>query len=89
MIVMADGARRIVRKLYIDNIPWNISSSALRRYFMQFGEVRDARVIFNKKTGFSTGYGNIEFGSDEFVQKVDSIDRHILRGNVLHIMHEK
>lgn len=44
----------------IRNIPWTVSHCELEKYFSTFGDVRRAKIIFNK-SGISTGYGFVEF----------------------------
>ena len=44
----------------IRNIPWIVSHTELEKYFSVFGDVKAAKVVFNK-LGLSTGYGFVEF----------------------------
>lgn len=44
----------------IRNIPWTVSHSELEGYFSVYGDVKTAKIIFDKH-GLSTGYGFVEF----------------------------
>lgn len=56
-------------KLYVGNLPWDIDSQKLKELFADFGEISDARVITDKYSGKSKGFGFVEYGSEESAQK--------------------
>jgi RNA recognition motif-containing protein len=47
--------------LYIGNLPWDTTKEELMARFAQYGEVRDVRIITDKATGRSRGFGFVEF----------------------------
>ncbi|MFH1058165.1 MAG: RNA-binding protein [Pseudomonadota bacterium] len=51
--------------IYVGNLPYTIDDSQLRDMFAQEGEVRSARVITDRETGNSRGFGFVEMASDE------------------------
>lgn len=67
----------------IRNISWTVSNSQLERYFSEFGDVKIARVIFNRH-GLSTGYGFVEFYDEVAVTSVLNKD-HVLDNEKLSI----
>lgn len=50
-------------KLFIGNLPYEVSSEELKQYFAQFGAIEEAVVISDKVTGRSKGYGFVRFNS--------------------------
>lgn len=56
-------------KLYVGNLPWEVDSAKLKELFADFGEIIDARVITDKYSGKSKGFGFVEYGSEESAQK--------------------
>jgi len=51
-------------KLYVGNLPYNISDDQLSGMFAKFGTPDSARVITDRDTGQSKGFGFVEFNDD-------------------------
>ncbi len=51
-------------KLYVGNLPFRTTEDDLRELFSQAGAVRSARVVTDRDTGRSRGFGFVEFDSD-------------------------
>jgi RNA recognition motif-containing protein len=49
------------KKLFVGGLSWNTDDASLRRAFEQFGEVTDAKVITDRETGRSRGFGFVTF----------------------------
>jgi cold-inducible RNA-binding protein len=54
----------MTKKLYIGNLPYSVNDAALQELFSQAGAVESAKVIFDKMSGRSKGFGFVEFGND-------------------------
>jgi cold-inducible RNA-binding protein len=52
-------------KLYVGNLPYNISDDQLHDMFLKFGTPDSAKVITDRDTGQSKGFGFVEFSSAE------------------------
>lgn len=52
------------KKLYVGNLPYNIDDEGLHSQFSQFGSVESARVITDRETGRSKGFGFVEMPND-------------------------
>jgi hypothetical protein len=52
-------------KLYVGNLPYNISDDQLQDMFAKFGTPDSARVITDRDTGQSKGFGFVEFSNDD------------------------
>lgn len=44
-------------KIYVAGLAWVTKTEGLRSYFEQFGEIDDANVVCDRKTGRSRGFG--------------------------------
>jgi hypothetical protein len=55
-------------KLYVGNLPYQTRDSDLEQAFSQFGSVISAKVMMERETGRSKGFGFVEMGSDAEAQ---------------------
>lgn len=53
------------RKLYVGNLPYSTNDSILRQKFEEVGTVDSSKVITDRETGRSKGFGFIEMSTDE------------------------
>lgn len=53
------------KKLYVGNLPYTIDDAQLESQFAAFGKVESARVITDRDTGRSKGFGFVEMSSDD------------------------
>jgi cold-inducible RNA-binding protein len=56
------------KKLYVGNLPYSVRDGDLEQAFGQFGAVTSAKVMMERDTGRSKGFGFVEMGSDEEAQ---------------------
>lgn len=57
------------KKLYVGNLPFTITDAHLTEIFGQVGQVTSAKVIMDRDTGRSKGFGFVEMNSDEEAAK--------------------
>ena len=55
-------------KLYVGNLPYSVRDNDLEQSFAQFGTVTSAKVMMERDTGRSKGFGFVEMGSDAEAQ---------------------
>ena len=55
-------------KLYVGNLPYSVRDNDLEQAFSQFGSVTSAKVMMERDTGRSKGFGFVEMGSDAEAQ---------------------
>jgi RNA recognition motif-containing protein len=55
-------------KLYVGNLGYSVSDSALEQLFAPHGTVRSAQVILDRDTGRSKGFGFVEMSSEQEAQ---------------------
>jgi len=59
----------LVRTLYVGNLPWSAKAEDLSEAFSTHGEVVSSRIITDRETGRSRGFGFVEV-NDEDVEKI-------------------
>ncbi len=57
-----------MKKLYVGNLSYNVSSSDLEKLFAAYGSVESAEVITDRDSGRSKGFGFVQMGSDQEAQ---------------------
>lgn len=68
--------------IYVSGLNYNTSSEDLQELFAEYGEVSSARVITDRETGRSRGFGFVEMTNDEEGQKaIDELNGGSYDGN--------
>jgi len=70
-------------KLYVGNLGYNISDDQLREVFARFGTPDSARVITDRDSGQSKGFGFVEFSDAEQAKAALSLNGTDLGGRTL------
>jgi RNA recognition motif-containing protein len=55
-------------KLYVGNLAYSVRDDSLQQAFAEFGTVTSAKVMMDRETGRSKGFGFVEMGSDAEAQ---------------------
>lgn len=55
--------------LFVSNLSFTTSDSDLKKLFTEFGDVTSAKVITDRETGRSRGFGFVEMSSDNHANK--------------------
>ena len=55
-------------KLYVGNLPYSFRDSDLEQAFSQYGQITSAKVMMERDTGRSKGFGFVEMGSEAEAQ---------------------
>lgn len=56
-------------KLFVGSLPWAVDDQALEDLFKDFGVVSSAKVIMDRESGRSKGFGFVEFDDDNAAQE--------------------
>jgi RNA recognition motif-containing protein len=56
------------KKLYVGNLPFSVNDASLSDAFTQFGTVQSSKIITDRDTGRSKGFGFVEMSSDAEAQ---------------------
>ena len=60
--------------MYVGNLPFSADSSILQTLFAPFGEVVSARVMSDRETGRSRGFGFVEMASSDAKAAIASLN---------------
>ena len=56
------------KKIYVGNLPYSVTDSTLESNFAEFGGVASAKVMMDRETGRSKGFGFVEMASADVAQ---------------------
>ncbi|MFN3416377.1 MAG: RNA recognition motif domain-containing protein [Caldimonas sp.] len=71
-------------KLYVGNLAYSIRDEDLNQAFSQFGAVTSAKVMMDRDTGRSKGFGFVEMGSDAEAQSaINGMNGQALSGRAI------
>ena len=69
------------KKLYVGNLAYSVRDESLQQAFSRFGTVNSAKVLMDRETGRSKGFGFVEMGSDAEAQAaINGINGQALEG---------
>jgi RNA recognition motif-containing protein len=71
-------------KLYVGNLAYSVRDESLHEAFSQFGAVTSAKVMMDRDTGRSKGFGFVEMGSDAEAQAaINGMNGQALEGRAI------
>ena len=71
-------------KLYVGNLAYSVRDDSLHQAFSQFGTVTSAKVMMDRDTGRSKGFGFVEMGSDAEAQSaINGMNGQALEGRAI------
>jgi RNA recognition motif-containing protein len=71
-------------KLYVGNLAYSVRDESLHQAFSQFGTVTSAKVMMDRDTGRSKGFGFVEMGSDAEAQSaINGMNGQALEGRAI------
>jgi RNA recognition motif-containing protein len=72
---MYNAARLMSTKLFVGGLSWNTNDDSLKEAFTSFGDVTEARVINDRESGRSRGFGFVSFANgDDAKSAMDAMD---------------
>src|SRR5690348_9150188 len=73
--------------IYVSNLSFNVQDEDLRGFFTPYGEVTSAKVIMDKFTGKSKGFGFVEMSDDAAAKKaIAELDNGMVEGRNVKVM---
>ena len=73
--------------IYVSNLSFAVQDEDLREFFAEYGEVSSAKVIKDKFTNRSKGFGFVEMPDDAAAQKaIAELDGGIVEGRAIKVM---
>jgi len=71
--------------MYVGNLPFSADQSSLKSLFAPFGEVLSAKVMSDRESGRSRGFGFVEMESSDARKAISSLDGTDFDGRKLRI----
>lgn len=56
------------KKLYVGNLSYSVNDDSLQQHFSEFGTISSAKVMMDRDSGRSKGFGFVEMSSDAEAQ---------------------
>jgi RNA recognition motif-containing protein len=78
----------MAKTLYVGNLPWESTEDELAEVFKELASVQSVRIIRDKETGRSKGFGFVELADDTNVDEVISATNGILMGGRTLVINE-
>lgn len=79
----------MTKTLYVGNLPWSITEDELAQEFSAHSEVISARVITDRETGRSRGFGFVEVPEEDAERVVNGMNGYLLGGRELTVNEAK
>lgn len=74
------------KKLYVGNLPYSTNDARLQEHFSQVGKVESAKVITDRDSGRSKGFGFVEMSTDEEAKAaVEKLNNQVLDGRPINV----
>ncbi|HEU0064457.1 MAG TPA: RNA-binding protein [Flavisolibacter sp.] len=76
--------------IYVSNLSFNIQDEDLRAFFTPYGEVSSAKIIMDRESGQSRGFGFVEMSDDAASKKaITELNESTVDGRTLKVMEAK
>jgi RNA recognition motif-containing protein len=74
------------KKIFVGSLSWDTTEPGLNEAFQRFGDIVEAKLIVERDTGRSRGFGFITFESEESAQQaIDEMDGTELDGRTIRV----
>ncbi|MAZ45737.1 MAG: RNA-binding protein [Gammaproteobacteria bacterium] len=70
-------------KLFVGNLPWSVTDQGLEEMFNGFGSVDSAKVITDRETGRSRGFGFVEMADEGARSAIEDLNDSEIEGRKL------
>jgi RNA recognition motif-containing protein len=76
--------------IYVSNLSFNVQDEDLREFFAPYGEVTSAKIISDRTTGQSRGFGFVEMSDDTAAKKaIDELNGGTVEGRTIRVTEAK
>ena len=72
-------------KLFVGNLSWNINDEQLEELFRPYGDVESARVITDRDSGRSRGFGFVELDVPDLAEVISALNGRELDGRPIRV----
>lgn len=74
-----------MKNLFVGNLPWSVDDQKLENLFAEYGEVQSAKVILDRDTGRSRGFGFVEMEDDAADAAISSLNESEVDGRNIRV----
>jgi len=72
--------------IYVSNLSFNVQDEDLKEFFTPYGEVTSAKIIMDRETGKSRGFGFVEMPDDAAAKKaIAELDNGMVDGRPIKV----
>lgn len=76
--------------IYVSNLSFNIQDEDLREFFTAYGEVSSAKIIMDKMTNRSRGFGFVEMSDEAAAKKaISELNEATVEGRTINVVEAK
>jgi len=72
-------------KLFVGNLPWSVGDAELEDMFRDHGEIESVRVITDRETGRSRGFGFVEMQADDLNAVINATNGREIEGRQVRV----
>lgn len=78
------------KKVFVGGISWNSTDEDLKEHFSSVGTVVEAKIVLDRETGRSRGFGFVTFETEDEAKKaIEELDGSELDGRAIHVSEAK
>ena len=74
-----------MKNIFVGNLPWHTDDQELENLFSQYGEVLSAKVISDRETGRSRGFGFVEMEDDAALEAIENLNGQEMDGREIRV----
>ena len=72
--------------IYVSNLSFNVADEDLKDFFAEYGEITSAKIIMDRATGRSRGFGFVEMPNEEEAKKaIQELDGGVVEGRTISV----
>ncbi len=75
----------MTKKMYVGNLPFSSTEDDVRDLFSQYGEVKSVKIIYDRETGRSRGFGFVEMNEDNANKAMETLNGNMFEGRALKV----
>jgi RNA recognition motif-containing protein len=75
------------QNLYVCNVDYSVNAEQLKKLFSQYGEVHSAKIITNRETGQSRGFGFVSMDTQDAENAMQHLNNKDFEGRPLVVKH--
>ena len=77
------GGEEVSKTLYVGNLPWQMNETELTSAFEEHGQVISTRIVTEKETGRSRGFGFVEVEDEDAGKMIKAMNGYNLGGRTI------